>query len=154
MANLPIDRTQSTGAAAKLAAAPVLLSFGGGGEGVESGIDVLTLVAMARLSQESRLPAAPPEPRNVGEKQVEKKAQQNKSSQGEDAIGKEACQALGHLFNLLDVPVERCRRFIGPSVLPYILKIHVFDQRIQGDAKVIAQQDQSLEIRVGLAGIT
>ena len=60
---------------------------------------------------------------------------------------------LHELLGLPHVAVDGVQLLAVDILLPDLLHVHVLHQLVQGQAEVVAEQDQPLEVRVGLAGL-
>ena len=57
---------------------------------------------------------------------------------------------LDELFRSADVVVDRIEFFVIDVPGPHVGDVHIADQLVQSQAKVVAEQDQPLEVGVGL----
>lgn len=87
-------------------------------------------------------------PDKSGAERKEQKQGDNSAAYDEIAVVKPFDGFLGGV----DVVVNGIELFIVDVLGPHVGHIHVPDQLVQSQAKVVAEQDQPLEVGVGLTG--
>lgn len=85
---------------------------------------------------------------------MDKKGDQHKGGYGKGDIPEYPEEAGQCSLSFFNVQIDGGDSFVGHAFLPHVLNIHPLDQLIQGQTEIVAQQDQPLEIRVGLPGLT
>ena len=81
---------------------------------------------------------------------MEKESQPNGCRQSQTGIAEELPQTPGSLLHGLPIGIQGRYPLPGQILVPHILNVDVFYQLVQGHIEVVAEQDQSLKIRVGL----
>lgn len=81
---------------------------------------------------------------------MDQKGDQHKGGYGKGDIPHYPEKAGQGGLSLFNVQIDGGDFFVCHAFFPHILNIHPLDQLIQGQTEIVAQQDQPLEIRVGL----